>query len=169
MKILNIIFIVSLTFLTMSCALSLIDYDYDYDREANFARLRTFAWLPVELQANALVIKHIEVAVNRELEAKGFMKNQENPDFLIAIHGRKVRKREATWYDLQGRKRDVRIYDEGTYRLVIVDADSRATIWEGTALRQSDDDALFFNVEKRNKLIIDMVANILKNFPPPKI
>jgi hypothetical protein len=89
MKVLNIFFIASLTFLTMSCALSLIDYD----RDINFARLRTFAWLPVEVQENELVIKNIKGAVNRELEAKGFMKNEGNPDFLIAIRGKKEKKR----------------------------------------------------------------------------
>ncbi len=163
MKVLNIIFLVSLTYLTMSCAL--LSIDYDYDRDANFARLRTFDWLPVELQEHALVIEHITETVNRELEAKGFMKNQKNPDFLIVIRDKKVKKRDVLTYGTRG---NVRVYTEGTYTVDIVDADSKELIWRGTAQRQYDDDPLFLSAEKQRKRIYNMVTKILNNFPPPK-
>ena len=98
-----------------------------------------------------MVKKHIIGAVNKELEAKGFIRNKENPDFLIAIGGKKVRKREASFYDRRGHVRDVRVYEEGTYALDILDADSEEMIWRGTVQRQSDDDPLFSNAEKTER------------------
>ena len=151
MKTLSILFIVSLTFFTMSCAQLSLDYDYDYDRGTDFARLRTFNLLPVRVQASELVIKNIKEAVNKELEAKGFMLNQASPDFLIAIHGKKVTKGEAagfesidsySWrgpYGRHSRPRELSIaryeafeWEEGTYTLAILDANSKKLIWRGT-------------------------------------
>ncbi len=167
MKVLNIIFLVSLTFLTMSCAL--LSIDYDYDRDANFARLRTFDWLPVELPEHALVIEHITETVNRELEAKGFMKNQKNPDFLVVISGRKVKKKGVLSYVRRRRSHRVRRYEEATYTIAILDTQSKEFIWRGTARRQYDDDPpLFSGMDKRRQQNYNMLLKILNNFPPPK-
>ena len=170
MKVLNIFFIVSLTYLTMSCAQFSINYDYD--RDINFARLRTFDLLPVKVKTNELVIKHFERAVNRELEAKGFMKNQENPDFLIALHGKKVRKRGIVYeparrnsFRITNFGNDVYIYEEGTYTLTIRDAQSKEVIWRGSAKGQLE---YHPSAEEQMQRINNTVAKILNNFPPPK-
>ena len=154
----------------MSCNPLFKDYfkDYDYDRDANFARLRTFAWLPVKVNASELLIKDIKGAVNIELEAKGFMQNKAHPDFLIAIHFKRMKRKEALTYSDKGRVRDFRIYEERTYTLVIVDADSKAMIWRGTALRKKDDEPLFLNAEKRRERTYNTVEKTLNNFPPPE-
>ena len=166
MKALNILFIVILTYLTMSCAMLITDYDYDYDREANFARLRTFAWRQVKVPANALVIKHIKGAVNRELEAKGFMKNKANPDFLIAIRGKKVKKTEGGFYDTyDGYYYEAITWQEGTITLTMRDAKSKAVIWRGTARGRVAENP---SSERRRQRIDNAIARILNNFPPPK-
>ncbi len=168
MKVLNILFIVSLTYLTMSCAILITDYDYDYDREANFARLRTFDWSGVNVPTSELVKKHIEGAVNRELEAKGFIRNQANPDFLIGLHGKKVRKTEVVdIYDEFDREYyyDTFSWQEGTITLTIKDAKSKAVIWRGTARGRVADNP---SSEKRRQRINNAIAGILNNFPPPK-
>ena len=175
MKVLNIFFIVSLTYLIMSCAPFSIDYDYD--RDINFAKLRTFDFLPVKVKTNELVIKHFERAVNRELEAKGFMKNQANPDFLIAIHSKKVKKRGVIYdpvvynsvrrssFRITNVKYKVYIYKEGTYTLTIRDSQSEEVIWMGTAKDELDYNP---SAEEQRQRINITVAKILNNFPPPK-
>ena len=164
MKVLNIFFIASLTYLMMSCAPVYVDYDYD--GEANFARLRTFAWHQVKVPANALVIKHIKGAVNSELEAKGFMKNKANPDFLIGLHGKKVNKTDGGFYDqYDGYYYEPITWKEGTITLTMRDAKSKAMIWRGTANAAFDYD---LSAGERRELIYNVIPKILNNFPPPK-
>jgi Domain of unknown function (DUF4136) len=173
-----------------------LDVSYDYDPEINFAALRTFDWLPVpekaqaKAQSNELTIKHIKLAVSRELNAKGLQMSSENPDILIALHGGKEKKVDVQewgygyrdrdyshwglaprgpWYPQPAgrdyfdyrRGLDTYEYEVGTLIIDFIDAKTKSLIWRGTATGVVDPTV---TSEKIN----EVVKKILENFPPEK-
>jgi len=71
---------------------------YDYDINVNFARLKTYDWLPIHEEADisSLDIKRIRNSVNSQLKTKGLKITSDNPDFLIVVHVGKEQKLNIT-------------------------------------------------------------------------
>ena len=152
---------------------STISVTHDYDPQADFSSLRTFAWIPFpkNVTVNDIVVKRVQDAVTRGLEAKGLQKNPQNPDCLIAMHGATQEKLEITDWGYTtgrygrhwgGRNVSVQQYTEGTLLLDFVDAKSKSLLWRGVAKGTIDPTA---TPEKRTERINEAVANDL----PPKI
>jgi len=62
------------------------DVEVTYDKSVNFSYIRSFDWTEGTPPEDPLMQKRIESAIQRELIVKGFRKDDEEPDFLIAIH-----------------------------------------------------------------------------------
>ena len=60
----------------------------DFDRSASFAAYKTFDFIPAEEVKNPLIRQRIEDAIAAQLQAKGLTRSSENPDLLIAGHGK---------------------------------------------------------------------------------
>jgi hypothetical protein len=176
MKAINTFVVLLFIGFTVSCS-AIYGVQYDYDKEANFAGLRTYDWLPVPEEAgiDSLVVKRVKNAVNAELQAKGLTMTSDNPDFLVAEHLGKDAKVEVTdWgygYGPHGaywgspwRGVSTYAYEEGTLVLDFVDAKSKEMIWRGVAKAEIDN---VDTPEKSEKLINEAVQAILKKFPPP--
>ncbi len=176
MKTLHISILVGLLFLLIAC--STISVNYDYDRGADFTVLRTYDWLPIPPEAgvDGITVKRIINAVDAGLEAKGFTRTSEAPDFLIAAYGEKVTKVQVRdrGYDygryryrgypgLEDRRIDVYQYEEGTLILDFVDAHKSELIWRGSASAVIDP---YASPEKRERQISEAVEKMLGNFPP---
>ena len=61
------------------------DVNYDYDKNADFANLKTYDWMPISQESNASRRNSelVEDAVDAGLQAKGLEMNSDNPDFFV--------------------------------------------------------------------------------------
>jgi hypothetical protein len=158
-----------------SCSTTTVSYDYDV--EADFASLRTFDWwsVPAGPGTDELAIKRARNALNRQLQAKGFTRAAESPDFFVALHGGTQTKLDIVdwgysygrhgphggyWH---GRGVDAYEYQEGTLIVDFVDANTKELIWRGSARAVIDPDR---TPEQRSKKINEAVSKLLENFPP---
>ena len=62
------------------------DVEVTWDETMNFEYLRKFAWTEGTPPEDESLIRRVEAAIQRELIVKGFRKDEEDPDFLIATH-----------------------------------------------------------------------------------
>jgi hypothetical protein len=162
-------FIVVVLFCT-GCAS--IDVSYNFDPKADFAGIKTFNWLPgpEKKGPNELVIKQIEYAVNKQLQARGIVQSSNNPDVLISVQTMKERRveREAWGYEAgsygfseyrQGI--DTFPYEVRDVLLEFIDPSNDALIWRATA-------STIVNPNKQAEQIQEIVAKMLENFPPQR-
>ena len=179
MKSIRLLIISSLMVVAFGC--STVSYQYDYDPGVNYTGLKTFNWRSVSVQENihTLNVKQIQKAVNAQLEAKGCKVTSDNPDFLISMHVTKEERRDVqAWnYTNSGRAMlhggpyaantqfDVYQYEEGTFILDFVDAQSRELIWRGIAQGEVRN---YSSPVKRNERLDEVVQKVLSNFPPAK-
>ena len=171
MRIRNVLLLLCLLVLTLTCS-SVYDVSYDFDKQADFARLKTYDWLPVpeKVAIDTLVLNRIKNAANTQLEGKGFRMLPDNPDFLVAMHaGTKEKVSYRDWgYSYGGYWRGPRYsslnYEEGTLILDFVDAKSKELIWRGVAKGFVGSAQ---TPEETDKLVNEFVQKILQYFPPP--
>lgn len=155
----------------------------DYDPNADFASLRSYAWLPGVREKtgdpridNSLVATRIERAVDNALAAKGFPRVAvESADFFVTFYIGIDNKLDIstipTTYGYYGRwggfysgtETLVEQYEEGTLLIDFIDRDRDDLLWRGTGqsrLRQSK------TPEERDRKAQAAVDAILQQFPP---
>jgi hypothetical protein len=154
--------------------------DYDYDTTFDFAKLKTYDWAPSPPGSDKeeLTAKRFEQAVNSQLQAKGYTRMAGSPDFLITMEG--VRKTVTGGsvgvgasisvpvgshgsMSLGGGRSKPRVKQEGTLYLNFVNPGTNALIWQGSATAEIREK---ISPEEQQQLINQVVAEILKNFPP---
>jgi len=176
-----------LLLLVAGCAT--VDVSYDFDQQFNFAGIKTYDWLsvPDKTPWNELTLKHINYAVNNELQAKGLTMTPGNPDVLIALHGGKEKRVDVQewgysfddsnfshggyfpgrWradasgpgYTEYRRGTDTYEYELGTLIIDIVDAEKKSLVWRGTAVGVVEPG-------RTMEQINETVKKMLVNFPP---
>ena len=166
--------------LTVGCAPLVVDYDYDttYD----FTKLKTYDWSPSP-PGNAmedLAEKRFKQAVNTQLGTKGYSQATGSPDFLIAMQGVKktvnagsVGVGASVGVPVGGRgsmsvgvgKSKQQVKQEGTLTLNFIDARTQALIWQGSASAELKEKN---SPEEQQAMINQVIAEMLKNFPPQK-
>lgn len=170
---------VALVSLFLTAACSSIAVNYDFDEMTDFASYRTYQWKSVEVPGDALanhplVKKRVVAAVDRELEARGYVLAESGAvDFFVVTHaGVKEKMRihdwgRYGWYDPwwgpYGGRVDVSYYEEGTLVVDIVDAGRKELVWRGTGTSVVK---RYKDMTKMDKDIDETVARILSNFPP---
>jgi hypothetical protein len=168
------------------------DVNYDYDQTVDFASIKKYDWMPVSMKSwgNELTVKHIKLAANKQLQAKGLSISSANPDILIALHGGKEKKVGVQEWGYAYRDNDVYHsglysprplyreplgrdsveyrkgtetyeYEVGTIILDFVDAHKKELVWRGIAPG-------VVNPHMTPEDINVIVAKILMNYPPPK-
>ena len=160
---------------------SSVSISHDWDQQEDFSKLKTFAWLEQPLAQvgdarsaalqNSLFAKRLRTSVNRQLQAKGYELNTENPDFVIVYHtGIQDRVNVTNWgysygpyWSPYGESIDVHHYQEGTLVLDFIDLETKNLIWRGTAQKALADRP---NPDKVDKTIDDIVSRLLAKFPP---
>lgn len=185
----TIILFLALIVLALTLGCSSVTYKHDYDKSADFAAMKTYAWVapPADpspsvrsaLERNDLLDKRIKESVNNQLAAKGYTVNVDSPDFLVLYHTGTEDKVNVTdygygygpygygyggyggWYG--GGGVDVQQYKEGTLILDIVDFQSKQLVWRGFATAALNPDA---PMEKREKKLNEVITQILSKFPP---
>ncbi len=147
----------------------------DHDPKADFARLHVYAWAPRPKPANpvaenTLVANRIKNAVDAELAAKGFKKDDAaRADFLVDFATATRRHVDVQSWPTWTRRRygwsgwnDVEVYEYavGTLVVGVVDPKTNELLWRGSASRALDEDS---GSEKR---VDEAVKALLADFPP---
>jgi hypothetical protein len=154
---------------------STITTTVDYDKSEDFSKYRTYGWVGTGNLRNDLVEKRIVAAVDQQLAAKG-LKKGENPDLLVAVHGRLSKETQITAYNTgwgYGYRRGgmgmstatVKDVPVGTLILDLVDGKDKDLVFRGTATSTIDGSA---SPDDREKKIQEAVQKILENYPPKK-
>jgi len=142
----------------------------------DYSPLKTYDWMPrVASDDNlnetivAKTVGHlIEIAVDRELTAKGYVKQPAGkPDFYIAYRAsveEKTEPRMETYscgHTICSGGVSIDKYRQGTLILDIISPDTKEVIWRGSTVRTADP-------SQREAIINEAVKVILSQFPPKK-
>jgi Domain of unknown function (DUF4136) len=171
------VFVLSL--LIFSGCGSTISVNQDYDPSYDFAKLKTFGFIPITSEAgiDQLNADRLGEALKTNLTAKGFTL-AEKADFGIALFFTKKTKTDITTtggygygygYGYRGYGgmgyTDVYQYDEGTLVIDFIDTAENKLIWRGIGSGVLKDNP---SVEERTANINNAVMQILDQFPPTK-
>ncbi|MFQ5937841.1 MAG: DUF4136 domain-containing protein [Acidiferrobacterales bacterium] len=164
-----------------------VEIHSSHDRSADFASLKTYAWVPHEMEDPAtssidqeFVQSRVHEAVDAELTAKGYKKlSSGRPDFWIdwgAMIGSKLRvSTETPMHDaaLTGLQSSVSVgaapqvyasdVDEGTLILRFVNPRTSRVIWRATAEEVVN---VSWGKRKKTAKIKKAVSKMLRLFPP---
>lgn len=165
--------------IALGCATPLV-VDHDYDMTYDFAKLKTYDWLPSPAgsQIEDMTEKRFITAVNTQLAAKGYSQSTDSPDFLISLQGIKktvesgsagvgasvgipVGHRASMSLGM-GKSKPI-VKTEGTVMLNLLDRQTNAVIWEGTATATVQPKT---SPEEQQQRINQVIAELLSGFPP---
>ncbi len=163
-------------------ACSSYNVTYDYDVTASFAKYKTFDYYTSKKGTGGtttLMDKRVRAAVEKELQAKGFMmETKADPDFLVTyypiVHERRYRTTThmgwgwgwgyRPFYGGMGTTMsEVHSYQEGTIVIEIVDFKSNQLVWQGAAAGALTG---LNNPEDADEVVPRAVHDILAKFPP---
>ena len=158
------VFLVSWLIVLITSCSTVYHVSHDYDRGTDFAKLKTYSWLPLKPkdQISESNEERIQTAVNNHLGFKGYKLVTKNPDFSIVA---KVGTKDEYWYGsgYYGYRYAHKI-EAGTLLLDFVITREYRLIWRGEAVAIFDDS---YSSEKLDELVREAVEKILKEFPPP--
>ena len=157
----------------------------DYDPQADFSRLRTFAWAsPVQEKTGDLRIdsplldERIRRAVESTLQARGFEKAApRTADFVVAYHLSLEQRLDVRTMDSYygyrrygawgygGTQTTVSQYEQGTLIIDVADARAQRLVWRGSGSRRVSQSS---DPEKATENVNRAVQEILAKFPPTR-
>jgi hypothetical protein len=173
-------FLLSIMIIAASC--SSVKVSSDFDKSAGFASYKTYAFTN-EAKAlpgiNDLNKNRILTAVETELAAKGFTKNENNPDVLIDVQLKGEQKQTATATNSGGRYGygyrygygggfstttiNYETYVDGTLFIDMIDVSKNQLVWQGRGTKTVDPDA---SQKKKEDNINYAVKLIFQKYPP---
>jgi hypothetical protein len=159
----------------------------DYDRSNDFARYKRYALgknfllthQTPEVQAH--IDRVLVESLNRHLQAKGFILDEDHPDFLITYEAGSLPKADTSappdiYYGvpsdspafgqqgLEGIPATVWIYALAKLKLTVTDVDSRKPVWTARASEKIQDPQK--PLSDLRKKVDNLMAETLKSFPP---
>jgi hypothetical protein len=173
-------FLLSIMIIAASC--SSVKVSSDFDKTAGFASYKTYNFTN-EAKAlpgiNDLNKNRILTAVETELAAKGFTKNENNPDVLIDVQLKGEQKQTATATNSGGRYGygyrygygggfstttiNYETYVDGTLFVDMIDVSKNQLVWQGRGTKTVDPDA---SQKKKEDNINYAVKQIFTKYPP---
>ena len=158
--------------LLMGCSPMTVQHDYDPD--VDFSDFRSFTWMPLTSEETGakstftgpFVEKRIKKSVLEVMSGKGYERDDDTPDFLVAYHLNYKRKSrvDVHGYGYWGPGAvDVHRYREGTLIIDFVDPKTKELIWRGWSIApiQSGSDP-----REEQDMIGLAVREILERYPP---
>lgn len=178
--------LLALATLLTACA-SGPDLRSDYDRSADFTQYRTFGFVDKlgtdSAGYSSLVTSHFKSAVTREMEARGYVLNQANPDLLVNFSASARTQTDVQsvpsaapmgmgYYGYRGgmyapwpmyATNDVQTvhYKVGTANIDVVDAKRKQLIWEGVGEGRLKEESL----QNPGPAIDRAVALLFQSYP----
>ena len=161
------------------CATPLV-VDYDYDTTYDFTKLKTYDWLPSPPgdQIEDMTEKRLQGALNTQLQAKGYNRSAESPDFLLSMVGVKKTVQKGSTavgasiavpvgshgsVSVGGGKSKPRVKQEGELTVLISERASGSVLWKGMLAAEMKPKQ---SPEEQQLQINAVIAELLKNFPP---
>jgi hypothetical protein len=153
---------------------------YDFDKTAPFASFKSYALKDGTATGNPLIDTRVIAAIETQLAAKGFVRNDAAPDVFVLFHVAYDEQKDISsfssgpmyggygwgWGGGWGTTTtDVRVREiiVGTLAIDIVDAGRKQVVWRGLGTKEIDTNA---KPEKRDQNIAKAVEKIFKNYPP---
>ena len=143
--------------------------NYDEDSSFDFQQLKTFDWGPVDKDdgTDAPTLQHIQSAVDKKLQSKGYRQSRTSPDFILTAHVENRQRLAGTPDPYQAAfgpytAPPAQYHDEAYLELKIVSADDRHLIWRGSA------SASLYGIKTPEQLettVNAAVQKILRDFP----
>ena len=170
----TILLFAAIIFFTVSCG---VKVSTTYDHAMDFSDYKTFCWLqgceftftgPNYLN-DSMVIEDIKVAIINELHDKGYVRDENDPDFLIDFHVT-VEDKETMVYRYNEQFMDEEVplpaeevyyYREGTLVMDIVDKTSGRMVWRSHVRRYMENNPNPPPGHMKKGIIM-----ALKDFPP---
>ncbi|WP_456452965.1 DUF4136 domain-containing protein [Hydrogenimonas sp.] len=157
----------------------------DYDPEFDFSRLRKAAILYPESKDDVITLaqQRFAAAIEEELKRKGFtVTDRRHADFLVLFHLNVTERRQLVtdyemvglypyayyphWYGGYGMAVPVTreyTWTEGKFVVDVIDPKGNRIVWRGVATDRLKE---FDTPQERAAYIRQVVAQVLKNFPP---
>ena len=153
---------------------------YDFDKTAQFTTFKTYALQDGTAVGQPLLDRRIVAAIELQLAAKGFERNDTNPDIFVIYHVAMDKQKDITSYSTGvgygpygygwgggwgSTTTDVRVRDilVGTLAIDMVDARKKELVWRGLGTKEINVNA---KPEKRDENIGKAVEKIFRNYPP---
>jgi hypothetical protein len=153
------------------------DVSVTFDHEAQFAKYKTYKWVPVEgaQHLDDLTADQLIGTFNVELEKKGLKKSEDKPDLYIAYQVAHGNQKNLSHFDLGASYgsnagattanggASTAIVHSGLLVLDMYDAATKKLIWRGVVSNAISADA---KPDKKQKLMDEGVEKLLKQYPP---
>jgi hypothetical protein len=150
----------------------------DYDTTKDFSKYKTFGFKSVDEIKNNILDERIKSSVGAQLTAKGWSRNDANPDVWVVPHARLSKQTQINTYNtgwgygygwrgagMGTQTSTVSEIPVGTLIIDMVDAKANEMIWRGTASDTLPEKA---TPEEREKNLNAAMAKLFEGFPPPK-
>lgn len=158
----------------------------DYDPQTDFSTFRTYAWQPQSSEKSGdprldapLLHKRIRTAIDTVLQQQGYRKAGDAPDFYVQYYVAVKERMDSTRSSVYmggatggggsgvgvsvGIPLGAATYEEGTLVIDFLEPTARKLVWRGSTTRRLK---YADTPEENEKLIQDVVARILAQFPP---
>jgi hypothetical protein len=159
----------------LGAACNSLEVRHDFDEKADFAKYRTYRFLPPDektsnhpLVRGTLMTKRVYASVQKHGPARGLeFKETGDVDLLVAYHALIEDKVDVISYDYRYGARwagdgvDTYEYQEGTLTIDFIDARSKEMVWRGWAVG-----VVRNQPDKAAERIDAAVAEILQRYPP---
>jgi hypothetical protein len=153
---------------------------YDFDKSAPFTAYKTYSMKDGTPAADPLMHKRIVAAIETQLAARGFTRDDSAPDVFVVYHVAMDKEKDISGYSsapMYGgygwgwgggwgtTTTDVRVRDitVGTLAVDMVDAKKKQVAWRGLGTKELDASA---KPDKRDNSVTKAVEKIFKNYPP---
>jgi hypothetical protein len=156
---------------------------YDYEKSADFKSFKTYAHKDGTKVGQQLIDDRIVAAIDAEMAAKGFTKNESSPDVFVVYHMAFDKQKDISTFSsgygggygpygwgwggagwaggtTTTQVRDILV---GTLVVDMADAKKNQLVWRGMGVKEVNTQA---NPEKRDKSINNAMKKIFKNYPP---
>lgn len=152
----------------------------DYDPGADFSSYKSYSFVKLtgtdQAHYQSLITQHFKTALRREMDARGYLYSESEPDLLVNFNARlddKIRVSSypstSMYYGYRGygawggygSYTDVRQYTQGTVNIDLIDARRQQLVWEGVVVGTVREDAL----DNLGPRIAEVVRLIMAEYP----
>jgi hypothetical protein len=157
---------------------------FDFDKGADFTAFKTYAMKEGTPVGQPLIDERVVAAIDAQMAAKGFTKNESSPDVFVVYHVAFDKQKDIStfssgygggygpygwgWgggFNSTSTSTQVRDILVGTLVIDMADAKNKKVVWRGMGTKEIDTNA---KPDKRDKSINKAVEKIFKNYPPKK-
>jgi hypothetical protein len=143
----------------------------DYDHNADFAAFHTYGWEPSPEPGKGEWNQRIIDAVDKQLQAKGLIKVDSNPDMWV-IYSRTVKEQVAAFKGgyvpgpgwgtgFAGVPAEATTFEQGTLVVELGDPKTKQILWRGSVSKTLTD-----NDNKNLKNLDNAVGKLFHDYPP---